>query len=65
MNRLSGTGERCLRGSDRVNSSSMRGVFTVMRQLLLQHTACRTSRIVGSKDIFSKSTLKHTMPRVT
>ena len=64
MNRLSGTGERCLRGSDRVNSSSMRGVFTVMRQLL-QHTACRTSRSVGSKNLFSRSTLKPTMPHVT
>ncbi len=64
MNRLIGTGERCLRRSDRVNSSTMRGIFTVMRQLL-QHTACRTSRIVGRKDLFSKSTLKHTMPRVT
>ena len=64
MNRLIGTGERCLRRSDRVNSSTMRGIFTVMWQLL-QHTACRTSMIVGRKDLFSKSTLKHTMPRVT
>jgi len=64
MNRLSGAGERCLRGSDLVNSSTMRGILTVMRQLL-QHTACRTSMIVGRKDLFSKSTLKHTMPRVT
>ncbi len=64
MNRLSGAGERCLRGSDLVNSSTMRGIFTVMRQLL-HHTASRTSRILGNKDLFSKSTLKHSGPHVS